>query len=98
MHKYIILYCKYTNYSENLMLSNIANEYKKNVKLKRLLINAVCACASYIRRPFLPREAAARGLLEVSLRRRLRKIPTDSSSGPSEEGCREQQLRQVRYY
>ena len=32
-------------------------------------------------RPFLPREAAARGLLE-----RLRKTPTDSSSGPSEEG------------
>ena len=25
-------------------------------------------------RPFLPREAAARGLLEVSLRRRLRKL------------------------
>ena len=38
-------------------------------------------------RPYLPREAAARGLLEVSLRRWLRKIPTDSSSGPSEEGC-----------
>ena len=46
-------------------------------------------------RPYLPREVAARGLLEVSLHRRLRKTPTDSSSGPSEEGCREQQLRQV---
>ena len=33
------------------------------------------------------REAAARGLLEVSLHRWLRKIPSDSSSGPSEEGC-----------
>ena len=31
----------------------------------------------------------------MSQRRRLRKIPTDSSSGPSGEGCREQQLRQV---
>ena len=38
-------------------------------------------------RPYLPREAAARGLLEVSLRWRLRKTPSDSSSGPSEEGC-----------
>ena len=46
-------------------------------------------------RPYLPREAAARGLLEVSLRRRLRKTLIDSSSGPCEEGCREQQLRQV---
>ena len=42
-------------------------------------------------RPYLPRDAAARGLLEVSLRRQTQ---TDSSSGPSEEGCREQQLRQ----
>ena len=46
-------------------------------------------------RPYLPREVAAMGLLEVSLHRRLRKTPTDSSSGPSGEGCREQQLRQV---
>ena len=37
--------------------------------------------------PYFPREAAARGLLEMSIRRWLRKIPTDSSSGPSEEGC-----------
>ena len=44
--------------------------------------------------PFLLREAAARGLLEVVLRRRLRKSPTDYSSHPSKEG-REQQLRQV---
>ena len=29
-------------------------------------------------RPYLPREAAARGLLEVLQRRRLRKTPTDS--------------------
>ena len=46
-------------------------------------------------RPYLPREAAARGLLEVLQRGKLRKTPTDSSSGPSGEGCREQQLRQV---
>ena len=46
-------------------------------------------------RPYLPREAAARGLLEVSLCRRLRKIQTDYSSSHSGEGCREQQLRQV---
>ena len=46
-------------------------------------------------RPCFPRKAAARGLLELSLRRWLRKTPTVSSSGPSEEGCREQQLRQV---
>ena len=38
-------------------------------------------------RPYLPREAAARGLLEVSLRRWLRKSLTDSMSGPSDEGC-----------
>ena len=58
------------------MLTYIANEYKKK---QRSLINAVCACAS-------PREAAARGMLEMSLCRRLRKTPTDSSSRPSEEG------------
>ena len=46
-------------------------------------------------RPYLPREAAARDLLEVSLRRRLRKTQTESSSSPSGESCREQQLRQV---
>ena len=38
-------------------------------------------------RPYHPREAATRGLLEVSLRRRLRKTLTDSSSGPSEMGA-----------
>ena len=38
-------------------------------------------------RPYLPREAAAMGLLEVPLRRWLRKTRTDSSSGPSEGGC-----------
>ena len=37
-------------------------------------------------RPFFPREAAVRGLLEVSLHRRLRKSSTDSSSRPSEQG------------
>ena len=37
-------------------------------------------------RPFLPREVAARGLLEVSLPRRLKKSLTDSSSRPSKEG------------
>ena len=46
-------------------------------------------------RPNLPREAAAKGLLEVSQRVRLRKTPTDSSSGPSEEGWWEQQRRKV---
>ena len=43
-------------------------------------------------RPYFPREAAARGLLEVSQCGRLRKT---LASGPSGEGCREQQLRQV---
>ena len=38
-------------------------------------------------RPYLPRETAARGLLEVSLCRWLWKTPTDSSSSTSEEGC-----------
>ena len=37
-------------------------------------------------RPYIPREAAARGQLEVSLRMRLRNTQTDSSSGPAEEG------------
>ena len=46
-------------------------------------------------RPNLQREAAAKGLLEVSQRVRLRKTPTDSSSGPSGERCLEQQLRKV---
>ena len=41
---------------------------------------------SKLYRLFLPKEAAARGLLEVSLCRRLRKTPTDSSSGSTEEG------------
>ena len=75
---------KSTKYNENLMLTNLM-EKNNNIKLKRSLINAVCACAS-VYRPYFPREAAARGLLEVSLCRRLRKTPTDSSSGPSEEG------------
>ena len=35
----------------------------------------------------VPRKAAARSLLEMSLLSWLRKIPTDSSSGPSGEGC-----------
>ena len=50
---------------------------------------------SKLYKPYLPRVAAARGLLEVSLCRRLRKTQTDSSYGPSEEGYRELQLRQV---
>ena len=45
--------------------------------------------------PYLPREAAARGLLEVLQRGQLRKTTTDSSSSPSGEGCRKQQLRHV---
>ena len=40
------------------------------------------------------RKAAARCLLEVLQCGLLRKTPTDSSSSPSGEGCREQQ-RQV---
>ena len=39
-----------------------------------------------MRKLYRPFEAAVRGLLEVSLRRRLRKTPTDSSSRPTEEG------------
>ena len=50
------------------MLTNLTNE-QTHVKLKRSLITAVCACASYIGHAFREkREAAARGLLEVSLR------------------------------
>ena len=45
-------------------------------------------------KPFLPREAAARGLLEVSLHRWLRQTLTDSSSGPK-KALWEQQLKQV---
>ena len=67
------------------MLSNLTNKNSNNIKLKRSLINAVCACASY--KSNLPREAPARGMFEVSLPRWLRKIRTDSSSSPSEEGC-----------
>ena len=40
----------------------------------------------YIYMPCLLREAAARGLMEMSVCRWLRKIPTDSSFAPSEEG------------
>ena len=36
-------------------------------------------------RPYLPRETAARGLLEVSTQV-VKETPSDSSSGPSEEG------------
>ena len=67
------------------MLTYIANEYKKK---QRSLINAVCACAS-------PREAAARGLLEMSLRRRLRKTPTILAPVLPKKALWEQQLRKV---
>ena len=65
------------------MQTNLTNK-KKTVKL----IDR-CLCMRKLYRSYLPREAAARVLLEVSLRRWLRKTPTDSSSGPSGEGCRE---------
>ena len=71
------------------MLTNLTN------KKKALNFNKRGLRMHKLYRPYLQREAAARGLLEVSLCRRLRKTPTDSSSGPSGEGCREQQLRQV---
>ena len=65
------------------MLTNITNTkicYTKTIVNKRGLR------MRKLYRPFLTREAAARGVLEVSLCRRLRKTPTDSSSCPSEEG------------
>ena len=71
------------------MLTNLTNK-KKSLNFNK--------CSLHMRklyRPYLQREAAARDLLEVSLCRWLRKTLTDSSSGPSGEGCREQQLRQV---
>ena len=52
-----------TNYNENLMLTNLTN-----VKLKRSLINAVSHAQAIIGHYFtsnLPREAAARSLLDV---------------------------------
>ena len=51
--------CKSTKYNKNLMLTNITNT-KKHVILKRLLINMVCACASYIGHSFQEKQ-----LLEV---------------------------------
>ena len=78
------------------MLTNLTNKKKKNVKLNKRGLPM-----RKLYRPYLPREAAARGLLEVSLCRWLRKTRTDSSSSPSEGGCREQQLKASchnRYY
>ena len=74
------------------MLTNLTNK-KKTVILKQSFGRDWPIRKLY--RPYLPKEAAARGLMEVSQRGQLRKTPTDSSSGPSGEGCREQQLRQV---
>ena len=58
---------------------------KKN-KLIKTIVNKCGLRMCKLYRPYLPRDAAARGLLEVSLSRRLRKPPTDSTSGHSEEG------------
>ena len=60
------------------MLANLSNTKKMSI------INNCGLRMHKLYRPFLPGEAAARGLLEVSLRRLLRKTPTDSSSNPSE--------------
>ena len=64
------------------MLTNLMN--KKKFKT---IVNKRCLHIRKLYRPYLQREAAARGLLEMSLRRCLRKTLTDSSSGPSEEVC-----------
>ena len=87
------IYSKSTKYNENLMLTNLTNK-KKHVELKRSLINAVCTCASYIGHTF--REKQLLGVYWKCLYAGG-KTPTDSSAGPgpSEEGCREHQLRQV---
>ena len=61
------------------MLTNLTNKNNNN----RSLINVVYVYASYTGHTF----QMTRGLLDLSLRRRLRKTPTGSSSGPSEEGC-----------
>ena len=74
------------------MLINLTNKKTRYIKT---IVNKCGLRMRKLYRLYLPREAAARGLLEVSLRRRLRKTPTDSSTSPSGEGCREQQLRQV---
>ena len=58
-----------------------------NLKIFKMIVNKCGLLMRQLYRPYLPREAAARGLSEVSLRRRLRKTLTDSSSGPSGEGC-----------
>ena len=76
------------------MLINLTNKKKRYIKT---IVNKRSLRVHKLYRPYLPREAAARGLLEVSLCRLLRKTLTDSSSGPSKEGCREQQLRHVFY-
>ena len=54
-------------------------------KIKKTTVNKCGMRKLY--RPYLLREAPAKGLLEVTLRRWLRKNPTDSISGPSEESC-----------
>ena len=70
------------------MLTNLTNK-KKKVNLKRSLINAICVCASYIGHTIREKQLLGVYWKEVSLRRRLRKTPTDSSSGPSEMGARQ---------
>ena len=83
MHVCTCIHCKSTNYNKNLMLTNLTNRKKHQLKT---IVNKRSVC-SKLYRPYLPREASASCLFEVSLRRWLRKTPTDSSSGPSEESC-----------
>ena len=66
------------------MLTNLTN---KKTTLSKTIVNKRSLRMLY--RPYLSREAVTRGLLEVSLRKWLSKTLTDSSSGPSEVGCRD---------
>ena len=84
-----LVYCKSTKYNENLMLMNLTEKKQRSIKM---IVNKCSLLMRKLYRQYLPREAATRGLLEVSWPWRLRKT---SSSSPSGEGCREQQLRQV---
>ena len=62
-----------------------------------MIVNKHGLCMHKLYRPYLPREAAAKGLLEVSLCRRLRKTPTVSSSGSS-KGAAAKASFHNRYY
>ena len=61
----IYIYCKSTNFNENLMLTNITNT---KITWIKTIVNKRGLCMRKLYKPFLPREAAARCLLlEVSL-------------------------------